>query len=72
MSGKYVGWDQVLKQGHIALMKGVIDIGAHVGQTKRTCVVRCLPPVSLGFLSRLMITYYIDRQVHVWGNRTID
>lgn len=42
MSGKYVGWDQVLKQGHIALMKGVIDIGAHAGQTKRMSDACCL------------------------------
>jgi hypothetical protein len=36
MAGNYVGWDQVLKQGHVALMKGVIDIGGHADQTKRT------------------------------------
>ncbi|KIM27072.1 hypothetical protein M408DRAFT_330219 [Serendipita vermifera MAFF 305830] len=35
MAGKHQGWDQVLKQGHVALMKGIIDIGAHADQTKR-------------------------------------
>ncbi|CCA72701.1 hypothetical protein PIIN_06638 [Serendipita indica DSM 11827] len=35
MSGKYEGWDQVLKQGHVSLMKGIMDIGAHRGHTKR-------------------------------------
>jgi hypothetical protein len=54
MSGKYVGWDQVLKQGHIALMKGVIDIGAHVGQTKRTCVVLQCPLVSISIDDHLL------------------
>ncbi|KAG8826153.1 hypothetical protein FRC17_008354 [Serendipita sp. 399] len=35
MAGKYEGWHQVLRQGHTALMKGIIDIGGHAGQTKR-------------------------------------
>ncbi|KAG8849219.1 hypothetical protein FRB91_010158 [Serendipita sp. 411] len=35
MAGKYEGWHQVLRQGHTALMKAIIDIGAHAGQTKR-------------------------------------
>lgn len=35
MHGKYEGWDQVLRQGHVAMMKAVIDIGAHANQPKR-------------------------------------
>jgi tyrosyl-DNA phosphodiesterase 1 len=35
MHGKHEGWDQVLRQGHVAMMKAVIDIGAHADQAKR-------------------------------------
>ncbi|PVG00678.1 phospholipase D/nuclease [Serendipita vermifera] len=35
MAGKYEGWDQVLKQGHVSLMKAIVDFGGHSGQAKR-------------------------------------
>jgi len=69
MSGKYVGWDQVLKQGHVALMKGIIDIGAHAGQTKRTSVALLYLP---SFSISIDDGFYINRQTQVWGCGAID
>ena len=40
LAGKHEGWDQIIRTGHLALMKAIQDINAQAGK-RRKLILEC-------------------------------